>query len=303
MEIKTNRTRDDSISKPAPPDKPRRPKKKNVQKIGKGPIANRRLFSVFKVIGKVFAFLLMIVFMLSVFVYAYTSERFNLHKITVYGCKELSPKQLEEIIRRDFPRNILRIDLHHLKTRLEKEKWAKSVEIRRVLPSDLIIYLQERTPSVIIEITSALMLADSEGILLDAYDARYGKLDVPVFKGALGDDRESYCQYQEENTARVKQALSMLSEIEAGSPAATRNISEVDISDPKNLKVLLVDDTAEVYLGEKDYLKRFQTLMNNINQYQELKTQYDIASVDMRFDGQIVYRPRRNAETPKVAAR
>ena len=67
------------------------------------------------------------------------------------------------------------------------------------------------------------------------------------------------------------------------------------------IKVLLVDDTAEVFLGNRDFLKRFRTLMSNLNQYRELKSQYsDIASVDLRFDGQIVYRPKRATSIQKV---
>jgi len=64
----------------------------------------------------------------------------------------------------------------------------------------------------------------------------------------------------------------------------------------------LVDDTAEILLGDRDFLKRFQTLMSNLKQYEELKSQYDeIASVDLRFEGQIVYRPRANPAAQGVA--
>ena len=65
-------------------------------------------------------------FMLSVFVYAYTSEKFNLRPVTFYGCKEINPKRMESVIRQNFPANILRIDLGELKDRLEKETWVKA---------------------------------------------------------------------------------------------------------------------------------------------------------------------------------
>jgi hypothetical protein len=85
----------------------------------------------------------------------------------------------------------------------------------------------------------------------------------------------------------------MLSEIEAGLPTYTQKISEVDISDPENLKIILVDDTAEVYLGGGDYLTRFRTFMNNQGEYQKLKSQFsEFASIDMRYKDQIVYTPR-----------
>ncbi len=296
MEIKTTPKPKESAAARIvpPPDTARHSHKKATNKLGKGHIAGRRVVAALKVIGKLGAFVLMLGFMLSVFIFAYTSDKFNLHTVTFYGCKETSPKQLNLIIRQNFPANILRINLRQLKDRLESEPWIKRVEIRRVLPSNLIIYLQERTPSVILEFHGELMLADNDGIMLDRYEPRYGQLDVPVFKGVLGEDAQEYRLYQEENTARIRQGLQMLSEIESGWPQQTRKISEVDISDRENLTVLLVDDSAEVFLGEKDYLKRFRALMENMKQYQELKDQYsEIESIDLRYDGNIIYRPRR----------
>ncbi len=307
MEIKTgNRPRENAKAKIVPPPDTRHSHKKATNKLGTGHIAGRRLLAAIKTLGKLGAFVLVILFLLSVFVYAYTSDKFNVRTITVYGCKELNPRQLETIVRQNFPANILRIDLRQLKARLEKVPWVKRVEIRRVLPSDLIIYIQERTPSAIIEFHNELMLADSEGIMLDRYDpqiGKYGRLDVPVFRGVLGEDSESYRLYQEENSARIRQGLQMLSEIESGSPQETSKISEVDISDRENLKILLVNDTAEVYLGEKNYRKRFHSLIENMKQYQELKEQYsEIESIDLRFEGNIIYRPRRASTEHKSKA-
>jgi cell division protein FtsQ len=295
MEIKTNRARDAVNTRVVPPPDKARPSRKNTnRKQANNHRVGRRFVSILKTLGKFGSFLLIIVFMLSVFVYAYTSEKFNLLHVTFYGCKELKPQELEAIIRQDFPANILRIDLLQLKNRLEQETWAKQVEIRRILPSDLIIYIQERVPAAILELQGNLMMADKDGILLGRYDPGFGKLDAPVLKGVLGEDAENYRLYQAENTARIQQALAMLLEIESGMPQYTRQISEVDVSDRQNLKILLVDDTAEVYLGEKDYLKRFRTFIGNLSEYQKLKLQYsEFASIDMRYEGQIVYRPRR----------
>jgi cell division septal protein FtsQ len=141
MEIKTNRSREAlSARVVTPPDKGNPARRKAGRKlVGKNRVAGRRFVSALKLLGKTGAFLLILAFMLSVFVYAYTSEKFNLRQVTFYGCKEVNKKEMEEVIRQDFPANVLRIDLQKLKERLERETWAKRVEIRRVLPSDLII--------------------------------------------------------------------------------------------------------------------------------------------------------------------
>lgn len=298
MEINTNRPIEKRDLKPAPAtEKSRYLRRKAPQKLRKSHIASHRMIALLKAVGQILTFLMIGAFLTFLSYYAYTSNQLDLRTITIYGCKHLDPHVLESVVRQNFPANVVRIDLEQLRTRLEQETWVRSVELHRVLPSDLILHIEERIPSVILEMDGELMLADDDGILLDRYDLKYGKLDVPVFQGILGDDAEEYRIHQKENSDRIGIALKMLAELESGSPLYGQNISEVDISDKSNLKLLLVDDTAEVILGEKDYLKRFQTLMSNLDQYRELKTQYDdIASVDLRFDGQILYRPRRPAD-------
>jgi cell division septal protein FtsQ len=295
MQIKTNgRPRETTSARIVPPpDSPRNAHKKATNKLGKGHIAGRRLVGAIKTFGKLGAFLLIVLFMFSVFFYAYTSDRFNLRTVTFEGCKESNPKRMEAVIRQNFPANILRINLGALKSRLEKEPWVKRVEIRRILPSDLVIHVLERNPSAIVEFRGELMLADQDGIMLGPYDPKYGRLDKPVFKGVVGTDAEDYLLYQEDNAARIRQGLLMLAEIESGAPQQAKNISEVDISDPDNLKILLVNDTVEIFLGEKDYLKRFRALMENMGKYQELKDQYtEIESIDLRMGNKIIYSPK-----------
>jgi cell division protein FtsQ len=295
MEIRINKPRDIQNAKSEPPpEHARRTRKKIVQRIGKGTLAGRRLASFFKIMAKAAVAFMIVLFLLSIFVYVFTSDKFSLRTIAFHGCKQTKPKQLEGVIRRDFPSNILRIDLHGLETLLEKEPWIQKVEIQRILPSDLVIYIQERSPSTILEIGGELMLADSSGILLDVYDPAYGKLEAPVMKGFLGKDAAGFRLNHEENAARIRKASEMLAEIESASLSYTRRISEIDVSDPANMKILLVDDSAEIYLGEKDYLKRFQKLMDNWSVYQEVKNQNndDIASVDLRLSGRIDYHRR-----------
>jgi cell division protein FtsQ len=301
MQIKTSKSeRGRNSGTVPPPDKSRR-RKKTHQKLGKGPIAGRRYVSALRTLGRIGSFLMLVSLVLAAFVYAYRSGKFDLSDIKFHGCKELDSNHLEAIIRGDFPANILLMDLPQMKSRLEKETWVKQVEIRRVLPSKLIIYIRERTPSLILEIQNDLMVADQDGTILGHYAPKFGKLDVPVLRGVLGEDAESYRLHQEENSARIQQAVLMLSELESGSSDYTKIISEVDISDPKNLKIMLVDDTAEVYLGGENYLERLTTFMRNREEYEKLKNQYEeFASIDLRFEDQIIYRPRRAEDGEKA---
>ncbi|PYV01431.1 MAG: hypothetical protein DMG10_17710, partial [Acidobacteria bacterium] len=261
MEIKT--TKSSKEPSDSAPEKGHSLRRKTVQRAYRS--LPRRLVSVLPVLGQLTLLALLAAFFASLRHYVYTSENFNLRSVTFEGCKQLNTKALEQKIRRSSRKNLLKIDLKELRSLVEAEPWVKQAEIRRI---------------------------HDEGALLDKFDTRYGKIDVPVFRGFLGNSPESYKLHQEENSARVQLGRRMLAELEDGSSAFAGSISEVDLSDTNDVKLLLVDDTAEIHMGDADFLKRFRTLMSNMSQYQELKAQYnEIASIDLRFDGQIIYRP------------
>ncbi len=225
-----------------------------------------------------------------VLVNAFSSERFSLKEVRIIGCQRSDPAMLEAVVRREFSGHLLKISLLDVRDRLERETWVRQADVRRILPSALVIHISERAPAVILELNGQLMVADNEAVLLDRYNPGYGKLDVPIFKGLAESGPGS--AVTGENKARLKLGIQLLEELESGSPALARNISEVDLSDLTNAKVLLVDDTAEIYLGDRDFLKRFGTFMANLPHYRDLKLQHqEIASVDMRYEGQIIYRP------------
>lgn len=291
MEIRTKRAEREE-QEPAR-EQARYLRRKTVQKVRRTHWAGGLLLRGLAVLARVAAVVFAVVVAAVVFYDAISSGGFSLKRVTIIGGEHADAAGLESIVRRDFPANVLKIDLHQVGDRLEREAWVEQADVRRVLPSDLVIRIRERVATVILELNGELMLADRTGILLDRFDPKYGKLDLPVFKGMTGDDPAGYRAHQRENSARVVLGQRMLEELESGSPAFVSNISEVDLSDPADVKLLLVDDTAEILLGDRDFLRRFRILMANLAQYRELQAQYqEIASVDLRYEGQIIYRPR-----------
>jgi len=64
-----------------------------------------------------------------------------------------------------------------------------------------------------------------------------------------------------------------------------------------------VDDAAEIHLGT-GLPEAVQETGDNMGRYRELKAQgYEIVTIELRFDGQIIYRPRKStgAELPATA--
>jgi len=297
MKISTRKTYTPRTPQSAAPS-PRMPAsgRKPTQKVAKNRLSLRALLAHARKIGKLAGVACMALIVIFIGVQAYRSDKFRVESIAIYGYKELNPQEVEKIIRESIPETILDVDLKQLKDRLKQNPWIRSVEIRRVLPSGLTVFIDERKPSVILEMQGQLMIADRDGVLLDGYDPRYGKLDVPVFRGVSGKDIDGYGSSQTENSLRIKHALDMLAEIESGEPEHVRRISEVDISEWNNLKIMLVDDTCEIWLGEKDYLKRFRDVLNSA-QYAQYKNNPELVEVDVSLGNSIRYRFAKDSST------
>ena len=220
------------------------------------------------------------------------SETFNLEGVRISGCRYQDAGTLEKIIREDFPANILNIDLDKARQRLERETWVKRVEIHRVLPSFLDLRVYEREPAVLLELGGVQMMADSEGVLLGTYNREFGKIDSPIFKGLDGRNPETYIKSFDENAERIQRGLAMLAEIASELPLAVRDISEIDISELNNVKIIMENDPVEIFMGGENYLKRFASFVEDpTKKYQELKNQgVQVAQIDLSNDGQIVYK-------------
>src|SRR5438445_6985164 len=75
-----------------------------------------------------------------------------------------------------------------------------------------------------------------------------------------------------------------------------RQLSEVDLSDPENVKVTANDPggTMVVHLGAQDFLPRYKLYVAHIAEWRQQFQ--NVQSVDLRFEGQVIVNPDKTAE-------
>ena len=251
-----------------------------------------RIKAVFLLIGRAFVPAVLTIFVIVAGIFTFSSDAFNLRNIRINGCQNQDTEALASIIWEEFPDNVLHIDLDRTKQRLEMETWVKRAEVHRMLPSSLVLRIEERKPTVLLELGGVQMIADNDGVLLGPYRREFGKIDSPVFRGLLGKDQKTYREHYMENAGRIRNGVAMLSEIALEMPQEVRNISEIDVAELNNLKIMMDNDPVEICLGSDNYLKRFSSFVGDpTKKYQELKNQgIQVAQVDLSNDGQIVYK-------------
>jgi cell division protein FtsQ len=83
----------------------------------------------------------------------------------------------------------------------------------------------------------------------------------------------------------------LISELDGGGARYSKEISEVDLSDPDDVKVLAesAQGAVLVHLGSSNYLERYKVYVTHL---QEWRQQFDkLESVDLRYDRQIIVNP------------
>ncbi len=83
----------------------------------------------------------------------------------------------------------------------------------------------------------------------------------------------------------------VVSQLDAGGARYSQELSEIDLSDPDDVKVMANNHAGEVlvHLGSSNYLERYKIYVTHVQEWQQ---QFDkLESVDLRYDRQIIVNP------------
>lgn len=220
--------------------------------------------------------------------YATTSPRFRIassESIEVLGTENVPRKQVLEVFGADIGRNIFFVDLEERRRELEEIPWVETASVMRLLPDRIKIDIRERTPVAFVQVGSRIALMDAQGVLMDLPAARRQKYSFPVLSGVGEAEPPST------RTARMRIYNQLMAELDSEGAGYSRDLSEVDLSDPEDVKVVVADPKGAVllHLGSSDFLARYKVWMAHA---QKWRAEYQkLESVDLRYDRQVIVNP------------
>jgi cell division protein FtsQ len=234
--------------------------------------------------------------------YGEHSSRFRLDSsdnIEMSGMSNVTRAQIMEVMGGDIGRDIFFIPLDRRQKQLEQIPWVQSASVMRFAPNRIKIQIYERTPVAFVRLGSRVMLIDAGGVLMDLTNKK--KFSFPVIVGMSATEPLTT------RTASMKIYNELVRELDSGGAHYSQDLSEVDLSDPEDVKVLTNDPDGEVlvHLGSGNYLGRFKVYVANLRQWRQQFAKLD--SVDLRYDRQIIVNPdlhgapRQAALSPAVA--
>ena len=177
---------------------------------------------------------------------------------------------------------------------LERLPWVANATVMRLLPNGLRVAITERTPVAYVRQGSQIGLVDASGVLLDmppdvAGDPHYS---FPVLTGLAETDPLSV------RAARMEVYRRFMQDLDSSGEKLTDSLSEVDVSNPEDVKAVVTNGGADVlvHFGDESFLQRYRLFEQNLPQW---KSQYPkLGSVDTRYDNEFVLEMQPGSAVP-----
>jgi cell division protein FtsQ len=205
--------------------------------------------------------------------------------IEISGLDNVTRSQVVEVMGGDIGRNIFFIPLAERKKQLEQIPWVESASVMRFVPNRLRVEVHERTPVAFARVGAKILLVDATGTLMELPVAGKKKYSFPVILGTNPGEPLST------RAARMKIYCDVMRQLDSSGAHYSQDLSEVDLSAPDDVKVLVGDPQGEVlvHLGSSDYLDRYKIYVTHVQQWRQQFVKLE--SVDLRYDRQIIVNP------------
>ena len=204
--------------------------------------------------------------------------------IQVLGNSEVTRPELLSVFGGDIGRNIFHVPLATRRAELEQLPWVEHATVMRLLPNQLRVAVTERVPVAFIRAGNHIGLADQHGVLLEMPPAMMAAkhYSFPVVTGI------SASESAEERATRMQLYADFMSAMAHAGKSVPEQLSEVDLSDPEDVRVLLPSAGSDllVHFGNEDFAGRWERLEQKLPGWRQ---QYPrLAGVDLRYQRQTV---------------
>jgi cell division protein FtsQ len=200
------------------------------------------------------------------------------------GLTEVSRTEMLPVFGEDIGRNVFFVPLSERRKQLEEIPWVERATVMRLLPDRIRVSVVERQPVAFVREGQQVGLVDASGVLLTMPAAMMAQhhYSFPVVTGI--DPRDPPAGRK----ARMATYERLLTELDAGGQHLSEQISEIDLTDQEDARVLMPEQGADIlaHFGEDHFLERYQRYKEHIAEWHQ---QYpNLAAVDLRYNQQVV---------------
>jgi len=204
--------------------------------------------------------------------------------IDAVGLTQVSRAEMLPVFGEDIGRNIFFVPLSERRKQLEAIPWVERATVMRLLPDQIRVSVVEREPVAFVRQGQQVGLVDKDGVLLTMPAAMMAQhnYSFPVVTGIDAD--------QPLPLRRMRMAVyeRLLQELDANGQRLSEQISEIDLTDAQDARVLMPEQGTDIvaHFGDDRFMERYQRYKAHIAEW---RGQYPkLAAVDLRYDNQVV---------------
>jgi cell division protein FtsQ len=203
------------------------------------------------------------------------SKSFPVKKILVSGHYHLEEGEVKSSVKNSYGRNLLRLSLSELETRLKQKTWIKRVILRKQFPDTLMINVEEAVPRALLRLKERFYLIDAEGYVLEEIEDRATPF-LPVIIGIdPGEDRGG-----------MLEAMKFIDGLDENGYLSQKESIEILLK-PYGLVANMDGEYIKVGFGKySDKLARWKDLEREIKK-QNIPVEY----VDLRYENEVIVKP------------
>lgn len=194
-------------------------------------------------------------------IFIFNSKLFALDKISINGLNKLSDDDILMVVDFNLGDNIFKISKKESRQLIQEVSYVKDSSIKRKLPNELIIDVQERVENFVISLNNTILYNDNEGYILriNRENLEEEIIGLPQIKGLdlvyldLGDKI-----FTNNDNLDLSELIEELTKLEI-----YYNVEEIDVTDKDNINIVF-DDGLLVGLGTNNDVKYKISLLNTI---------------------------------------
>jgi len=225
------------------------------------------------------------------------SDMFLVRDVSVRGNVRLSAGEVEGLLAGLRDENVFLVNFEHYRQRVMDSSWVEQVTLARVLPSTIVVEIVERTPLVLARFNQQLYMVDRTGRIIDEYRAEHRGFELPIVDGLL---TASAGEQAGADPDRMRLAAALCDEL-GGRADLLQRLSQVDVSNSRDVVVMVDDDVAWLHLGDAEFSQRLQRYLDLRPVLLDRFGSIDYA--DLKFDERIYVRGRGQRTPASVATR
>ena len=180
-------------------------------------------------------------------IYFFLSPIFNIKNIVIEQNEKITKEQIISLSGVNIDENLFKININEIINNIKESAYIESVEVHRVLPSDLRIVVKERVPTFMVEFLDSFVYLNNQGYILEISEE---KLPVPIIMGY-----ETLIEEIQEGNRLINKDLYKLETVlrimeAARSHEVSEMITKIDISNKNNFTLVLEEEQKVVYFGD-----------------------------------------------------